>query len=106
MVTVHFAVRWFGWVAKLGRFSEEITFFFLSYCARPKEYRAGNRLTSAALMDHPVPFGATMDQSTQTPFPGSELLDLNPFVRSPIKAEAAPGVGEKRARPNEEVSIP
>ena len=57
-------------------------------------------------MDHIVCVGAAMDQCTQTSFPGSELLDPNPFVPSPIKPKDTPGVGEKRARPNEEVSIP
>ena len=47
---------------------------------------------------------ATMDQCTQTPFPGSELLDANPFVPSPIKPKATPGVGDKRALPSDEVS--
>ena len=28
-----------------------------------------------------------MDACTQTPFPGSELLDPNPFIKSPIKAK-------------------
>ena len=32
---------------------------------------------------------AMMDACTQTPFPGSELLDPNPFVKSPIKAPPA-----------------
>ena len=50
-------------------------------------------------MDNLVFTGATMDQCTQTPFPGSELLDSNPFVRSPIKPKASPGVGDKRALP-------
>ena len=36
---------------------------------------------------HYVP--AMMDACTQTPFPGSELLDPNPFVKSPIKAKPA-----------------
>ena len=42
---------------------------------------------------------ASMDQCTQTPFPGSELLDPNPFVPSPIKPKDTPGVGDKRALP-------
>ena len=28
-----------------------------------------------------------MDACTQTPFPGSELLDPNPFIKSPTKAK-------------------
>ena len=32
---------------------------------------------------------ARMDACTQTPYPGSELLDPNPFVKSPIKAKPA-----------------
>ena len=48
-------------------------------------------------MDHTVYTGAAMDQCTQTPYPGSELLDPNPFVRSPIKPKDAPVVGDKRA---------
>ena len=28
-----------------------------------------------------------VDACTQTPYPGSELLDPNPFVKSPIKAK-------------------
>ena len=48
----------------------------------------------------------TMDQCTQTPFPGSELLDPNPFVPSPIKPKATPGVGDKRALPIDAVCIP
>ena len=47
---------------------------------------------------------ATMDQCTQTPSPGSERLDPNPFVRSPIKPKATPGVGDKRALPSDAVS--
>ena len=62
-----------------------------------RESRAGNRHTRVALMDIYVP--AAMDQCTQTPFPGSELLDPNPFVTSPIKPKATPGVGDKRALP-------
>ena len=54
-------------------------------------------------MDHIVCVGATMDQCTQTPFPGSELLAPNPFVRSPIKPKATPGVGDKRAIPSNAV---
>ena len=42
---------------------------------------------------------ASMDQCTQTPFPGSELLDPNPFVPSPIKPKDTPGVCDKRALP-------
>ena len=40
------------------------------------------------------------DACTQTPFPGSdEILDRNPFVRSPIKPTPTPGVtGIKQAR--------
>ena len=48
----------------------------------------------------------TMDQCTQTPFPGSELLDPNPFVPSPIKPKDTPGVGEKRALSSASVSHP
>ena len=47
-----------------------------------------------------------MDQCTQTPFPGSELIDPNPFVPSPIKPKATPGVGDKRALPIDAVCIP
>ena len=47
---------------------------------------------------------ATMDQCTQTPFPGSELLDPNPFVPSPLKPKDTPGVGDKRALPSVSVS--
>ena len=49
---------------------------------------------------------ATMDQCTQTPFPGSELLDRNPFVPSPVKPKDTPGVGEKRALSSVSVSQP
>ena len=49
---------------------------------------------------------ATMDQCTQTPYPGSELLDPNPFVTSPIKPKDTPGVGEKRALSSVSVSQP
>ena len=55
-------------------------------------------------MDRYVP--ATMDQCTQTPFPGSELLDRNPFVPSPVKPKDTPGVGEKRALSSVSVSQP
>ena len=48
----------------------------------------------------------TMDQCTQTPFPGSELIDPNPFVPSPIKPKVKPGVGDKRALPIDAVCIP
>ena len=54
---------------------------------------------------------ATMHQSTQTPFPGSdEILHPNPFVTSPIKPKDTPGVGpaetlgDKRARTSDVVS--
>ena len=47
---------------------------------------------------------ATMDQCTQTPYPGSELFDPNPFVTSPIKPKDTPGVGEKRALSSVSVS--
>ena len=46
---------------------------------------------------------ASMDQCTQTPFPGSELLDHNPFVRSPTKPKDTPGVGGKRSLPSDTV---
>ena len=50
----------------------------------PNTSRAGNRRNRVALMDsYPVATKVTMDQCTQTPFPGSELLDPNPFVPSP-----------------------
>ena len=39
------------------------------------------------MSEHYVP--AMIDACTQTPFPGSELLDPNPFVKSPIKAKPA-----------------
>ena len=55
-------------------------------------------------MDRDVP--ATMNQCTQTPFPGSELIDPNPFVPSPIKPKVKPGVGDKRALPIDAVCIP
>ena len=52
----------------------------------------------------------TMDQCTQTmtqtPFPGSELLDPNPFVPSPVKPEDTPGIVEKRALASVSVSQP
>ena len=48
----------------------------------------------------------TMDQCTQTPFPGSELLDPNPFVPSPVKREDTPGIVEKRALASVSVSQP
>ena len=69
-----------------------------------REIRAGNRHLRVALMDHIVRVGATMDQCTQTPFPGSELLDSNPFVPSPIKPKDPPGAGDKRARRSDSVS--
>ena len=69
-----------------------------------RESRAGNRHTRVARMDHTLCVGANMDQCTQTPFPGDELLDPNPFVRSPIKPKATPGVGDKRTRPSDAVS--
>ena len=59
--------------------------------------RAGSRRTRVALMERYA--RATMTQCTQTPFPGSELLDPNPFVPSPIKPKDTPGVGDKRALP-------
>ena len=31
---------------------------------------------------------AMLDACTQTPYPGSELLDPNPFVKTPTKAKA------------------
>ena len=46
---------------------------------------------------------ATMDQCTQTPFPGSELLDPNPFVLSPTKPKDSPGFGDKQSRPSDAV---
>ncbi len=49
---------------------------------------------------------AMMDQCTQTPFPGSEQLDPNPFVRSPIKPNVTPVVGDKRGHPLDEVCNP
>ena len=55
-------------------------------------------------MDRDVP--ATMTQCTQTPFPGSELIDPNPFVPSPIKPKVKPGVGDKRALHIDAVCIP
>ena len=39
------------------------------------------------MSEHYIP--AMIDACTQTPFPGSELLDPNPFVKSPIKAKPA-----------------
>ena len=39
------------------------------------------------MSEHYVP--AMIDACTQTPFPGSELLDPSPFVKSPIKAKPA-----------------
>ena len=57
-------------------------------------------------MDHIIYAGAAMDKCTQTPFPGSELLDPNPFVPSPIKPKDTPGVGEKRALSSASVSHP
>ena len=61
--------------------------------------RAGKSAHSTvALMAHCV--RATMDQCTQTPFPGSDLLAPNPFVTSPIKPKNTPGVGDKRALPS------
>ncbi len=58
-------------------------------------------------MDHIVCVGASMDQCTQTPeIPGDKLLDPNPFVRSPIKPKATPGVGDKRALHSFAVSNP
>ena len=58
-------------------------------------------------MDNIVCVGATMDQCTQMPeVPGDKLLDPNPFVPSPIKPKATPGVGDKQARPSFAVSNP
>ena len=68
---------------------------------------AGNRRARVALMDsYVVATKVTMDQCTQTPYPGSELLDPNPFVTSPIKPKDTPGVGEKRALSSASVSHP
>ena len=57
-------------------------------------------------MDHIIYAGAAMDKCTQTPFPGSELLDPNPFVPSPIKPKDTPGFGEKRALSSASVNHP
>ena len=65
---------------------------------------AGNRHARVALMSHTLHSSAAMDQCTQTPFPGSELLDPDPFVRSPIKPKDSPSVGDKRSLPSESVS--
>ena len=54
-------------------------------------------------MAHVLHSLASMDQCTQTPFPGSELLDPDPFVRSPIKPKDTPGVGDKQSRPSDAV---
>ena len=40
-----------------------------------------------SMSEHYIP--AMIDACTQTPFPGSELLDPNPFVKSPSKAKPA-----------------
>ena len=73
--------------------------------ARLPSKQAGTRRTRVALMDR-LYARATTDQCTQTPFPGSDLLDPNPFVPSPIKRKDTPGVGDKRALPSVSVSNP
>ena len=75
--------------------------FIVSVVQIHRVSRAGNRRTRVALMDRYA--RATMTQCTQTPFPGSELLDPNPFVPSPIKPKDTPRVGDKRALPFEAV---
>ena len=54
---------------------------FLSFQSRKStEYARREIGALVAPMNRDVP--ATMDQCTQTPFPGSELLDPNPFSRA------------------------
>ena len=79
--------------------------YILSFQSRKStEYVRREIGALVAQMNRDVP--ATMDQCTQTPFPGSELIDPNPFVPSPIKPKVKPGVGDKRALPIDAVCIP
>ena len=73
--------------------------------ASPRK-QGGKSAHASRPMDNLVFTVATMDQCTQTPFPGSELLDPNPFVPSPVKPKDTHGVVEKRALPSVSVSQP
>ena len=67
---------------------------------------AGNRHCARTLMAESAGPGL-IHACTQTAFPGSELLDPNPFVPSPIKEKARPGVsGVKEPRAEDEVGRP
>ena len=48
----------------------------------------GGTLQSGRIIMSESYIPAMLDACTQTPYPGSELLDPNPFVKTPTKAKA------------------
>ena len=57
-------------------------------CTREIAISWGGTLQSGRIIMSESYIPAMLDACTQTPYPGSELLDPNPFVKTPTKAKA------------------
>ena len=57
-------------------------------CTREIAISWGGTLQSGRIIMSESYIPAMLDACTQTPYPGSELLDPNPFVKTPTKSKA------------------